>query len=132
MKLYWVLIVVLLTIVLLSFPKKTTNAIVPILAPLNKQDIKLIIIEAAFRHEIDAKKFLATAKCEDKFQNIQSTIVKNGTREESYGVFQIHLPSHPSVSKEQALDPHWASEWSAKKFKKNPRIWTCYRHLYGK
>ena len=51
------------------------------------------------------------------FQNIQSLIVKNGKREESYGIAQIHLPSHPSITREQALTPHWAIEWAAKEWK---------------
>lgn len=36
---------------------------------------------------------------ESSFQNIQSQIKKtDGTYEDSHGIAQIHLPSHPSVS----------------------------------
>lgn len=49
-----------------------------------------------------------TLWCESRFYNIQSNIVRRGVREESYGIAQIHLPSHPSISKEQALDPEFA------------------------
>lgn len=114
------------------FPKKIISATIPTLAPLNERDIKLIIIETAFRHEINVHKFLGIARCESKFRSIQSEIIKNGIQEESYGIFQIHLPSHPTVTKEEALDPYFASEWSAEKFKKTPQMWTCYRKLYDK
>lgn len=125
MKAIWVFIVIL--IIFLSFPQKTISIAVPTLAPLNEIDIKLIIIETALCHEINPQKFLKTAKCESSLR--EKAIGDGGN---SMGIFQIHLPSHPSVTKEEAFDPYFASEWSAKKFKKNPNIWTCYKLLYGK
>lgn len=64
--------------------------------------------------------------------NDQSLISANGPngREDSWGICQIHLPSHPSISKEQALDPRWCIEWSAQQFQLgNARMWTVYRNL---
>jgi hypothetical protein len=49
-----------------------------------------------------------TLYCESGYKNIQSYIVKNDQREDSWGIAQIHLPSHPSVSREQALDPEFS------------------------
>lgn len=49
-----------------------------------------------------------TIYCECQNRNIQSNIVKNGIRENSWGLSQIHIPSHPQVSIEQALDPEFA------------------------
>lgn len=49
-----------------------------------------------------------TLYCESGYQNIQSNIVKNGIREPSYGIAQIHQPSHPTITREQALDPEFA------------------------
>ena len=85
-----------------------------------------LIVDTAMRYEIDSKQFLETARCES---GLKPDAVGDGGR--SYGLFQIHLPAHPSVTKEQALDPTFAVEWSAKKFKVNPEMWTCYRNLYG-
>lgn len=45
-----------------------------------------------------------TIFCESGYKNIQSNVVKNGVREDSWGVVQIHLPSHPQITREQALD----------------------------
>ena len=49
----------------------------------------------------------------------QSThIRKDGTRENSWGIFQINLAdnAHPEVLKEQAQDPLWSAEWTANQF----------------
>lgn len=45
----------------------------------------------------------------------------------SYGCWQIHLPAHPEVTKEQAKDPVFSTQWSLNEIKKNGcGIWsTC-------
>lgn len=93
--------------------------------PRSKEDIEQMILLTARRHGIDEERFLATAKCES---SLRPAVI--GDDGESYGLFQIHLKSHPAVTKEQAFDPDWAAEWSAKKFAETPWIWTCYRLLY--
>lgn len=75
--------------------------------------------------------FVRTMQCESAgWLNIQSMIPAVGGpngREDSWGVAQIHLPSHPSITRAQALDPEFALEWSAKQFKAgNARMWSCY------
>lgn len=69
------------------------------------------------------------------FQNIQSKFPSatgpNG-REDSWGVCQIHLPSHPTVSREMALDPAFCVPWMAEKFAKGEQsLWTAWRDLFG-
>ena len=54
---------------------------------------------------------------------VQSYHVQNGVREDSWGLVQIHLPSHPTVTKEQALDPEFAIEFLAKNLGKVR--WSC-------
>lgn len=55
-----------------------------------------------------------------------------GERERSFGVVQIHLPSHPTITHEQATDPEWSLEWMVKEFAKgNQTAWTCWKKLYG-
>jgi len=50
-------------------------------------------------------------------------------REDSWGLAQIHLPSHPSVSREMAQDPDFALEFMAMKFAKGKqKLWTCYKN----
>ena len=49
-----------------------------------------------------------------------------GNREMSYGLVQIHLPDHPNVTYEQAIDPTFAVEFLAKHIRDgNLWMWTC-------
>lgn len=48
----------------------------------------------------------------------------------SFGLWQIHLPAHPDITKEQALDPVWSTRWAAQMFAKGyASRWTCARLL---
>lgn len=52
-------------------------------------------------------------------------------RENSWGLSQIHLDYHPSVTREQAQDPQFAAEFMAKKFSQGQaNLWTCWREIY--
>lgn len=44
---------------------------------------------------------------------LQSGYFKNGKQEQSYGLSQIHLPSHPDITHEQATNPKFAISWMA-------------------
>jgi hypothetical protein len=51
-----------------------------------------------------------------------------GQREQSFGLAQIHLPAHPSVSYQEAIDPHFAVEFLASGLAQGKHnMWTCYR-----
>ena len=50
----------------------------------------------------------------------------------SFGLVQIHLPSHPYVTKEQAFDPDFALNFLASNLAKGKgKMWTCYRTHFG-
>lgn len=54
-----------------------------------------------------------------------------GDSGKSYGLSQIHTPSHPDITKEQALDPDFAIEYMAVQFSKgNQWMWSCYNKLF--
>jgi len=58
---------------------------------------------------------------------IQSGHYKNGIREDSWGLAQIHLPAHPTITKEMAKDPNFAIDFLAKNLANNKQeMWTCY------
>ena len=60
--------------------------------------------------------------------DIQSGHVKNGVQEPSFGLSQIHLPSHKTVSYEQAIDPNFALNFLAENISQgNVGIWSCYK-----
>lgn len=78
--------------------------------------------------------FYNTLKCESAgWQNKQSQVLHpagpNGL-EDSWGVAQIHLPDHPEITKEEALDPTVAVPWAAEMFREgNAHLFTCYNNL---
>lgn len=83
--------------------------------------------------EDDVAEAITTAKCESHLIPQQSMIIKNGVKENSWGVWQIHLSAHTNITKEQAMDIEWSTRWAAEQFRKgNKHIWTCYRNLFGK
>ena len=50
----------------------------------------------------------------------------------SFGLSQIHSPSHPSVTKEQAFDIDYSINFMAKNISEGRgNMWTCYRILTG-
>lgn len=50
-----------------------------------------------------------------------------GSREQSYGLVMIHLPDHPEITYEQAIDPEFAVEYLAKKLSEGKgEMWSCY------
>lgn len=50
----------------------------------------------------------------------------------SRGLVQIHAPSHPTITDEQAYDEDFAIEFLAKNLKEGKgSMWTCYRKLYS-
>ena len=48
-----------------------------------------------------------------------------GDNDESYGAFQIHLPSHPEITKERATDFEWSLRWTIEyglKYAEKPEV----------
>lgn len=92
----------------------------------SKADIEKYIRQVARDNGINEEKFIAVSKCESGLNPLAHGDKNLGG---SYGLWQIHKPSHPDVSYEQATDIIWSTEWAAEKWKANPMIWTCYRNL---
>ena len=83
------------------------------------KDVKTLISEYQIKYGLVG--FYETALCESGFN--ASAIGDSGG---SYGLWQIHLPAWPEITKEQALDPVWSTQWAVEKFQEDPTIWTCY------
>ena len=73
------------------------------------------IDEQAEKYGVSASEMKRVIKCESQ----GSTTVQShwrrpdGTREQSFGLVQIHLPAHKDVTKEEAQNPEFAIEWMA-------------------
>jgi len=78
------------------------------------------IIELISQHATGTKAYQMerTIYCESHYWNVQSNIIKNGSREDSWGIAQINLYWNPSVSREQALDPEFAIKWMSDRWGK--------------
>lgn len=94
-----------------------------------------LIDHNAEKYGVSAVLMRSIMSCEnrDRDTNLQSyhpdPTGPNG-REDSWGLVQIHLPSWPDITREQATDPEFAIDFLAKKLSENKGyLWTCYRTL---
>lgn len=98
-----------------------------------REQIQDLIDIYATQYNVSGVKIMATLKCESSLTNVQSAHVKNGVREDSWGIAQINGYWHPEVSRAQAMTPKFAVEFMAKQFSRGKASeWTCHRMLYGK
>lgn len=94
--------------------------------PPRPSTVPELITEYAGLYNLNEVVLRNTLYCESKLN--PKAIGDHGA---SYGVAQIHLPSHPNISAEEALDPDFAIRWTAQQFSKgNQGMWSCYRLLY--
>lgn len=98
--------------------------------PLNIKEWSPDEVEAeaykvATEHKLDADLFVRVVHCES--HGVKDAIGDNGT---SFGAVQIHAPSHPEISQEQAENPAFALEWMAEQWSAGRAgMWSCYRKL---
>ena len=99
----------------------------------SKDELVKKVYQYAETYKVNPKTIVAVISCENREwdKDLQSRIInKKGEREKSYGLSQIHLPSHPHISLEQATSPDFAIEFLAKNLSKGKgNMWTCYRNL---
>ncbi len=91
------------------------------------------IVNQAERYGVSADVMRTVIDCESSGSTtIQSHHRRpDGTREQSFGLSQIHLPDHPTVSYEEAIDPEFAIDFMAKAMASGDAwMWTCYRMHY--
>lgn len=82
-----------------------------------------IIRASARRFGASEAMLVATLKCESDFE---ADAVGDGG--ESLGIAQINLPSHPEISRTQALDPLWSIAWAAQEFAAGRAYeWSCFK-----
>lgn len=82
----------------------------------------------ASKYNVDENIMRKVVSCESSYRPLAV-----GDSGKSFGLVQIHLPSHPYVTREQAFDPDFALDFLAKNLAKNKgKMWTCYRMHFGK
>jgi len=119
---------------------------------LTQGQIEALVARYSIKHGVSYDEMLTTVQCEAKKAFIDDTLyyfpasqsdltysftdadkgIYEGAREESYGLAQIHRPSHPNVTKEQAQDKDFALNFMASEFEKgNQWKWTCWKNAYS-
>ena len=102
----------------------------PFVQEWNEETLELLIRYKAEEYGVDPEKALKVAMCESKLNHtIQSYHIRpDGTREDSWGLWQIHLPAHTTVTREMAVDPIESTEWAMEHLSKGRWwMWTCSR-----
>ena len=84
-----------------------------------------LIKEKADQYNVSATLMTKIIACESGFN--ENALGDNG---QSRGLVQIHKPSHPTITDEQAYDAEFAVEFLAEKLSEGQgSLWTCYRIL---
>lgn len=128
---------VLLLVFLLSFifyPIVSHGQTPPVEA---KNTPKIVLIKQkvqtyADKYNVDPDDIYQTLDCESNhFESpaIQSRVVGPLGRELSFGYAQIHLPDHPDVTYQQAIDPDFSIDFIAKNWTKHKNWWVCTKKL---
>ena len=122
-------------------PVVVPQVVQPIVKEYSKEEIKARITHYSVKYGVSSRTMNSIVSCESGYNpKIQSNHrytysrpklgLKAGQREQSYGLVQIHLPVHPNISKEQALDPEFSLDFLASNLAKGKgRMWTCYSQL---
>ena len=94
----------------------------------NEARIEKEIQEKAEHYNVSASEMNRVIQCESTGSTtIQSWQIQPYGRELSFGLVQIHLPAHPNITKEQAIDPTFAIDFLAKNFAEGRHsMWSCY------
>lgn len=91
----------------------------------NPESVKEYVYYLAAKEDLNVGLVLAIAKCES---NTRAKAIGDGGN--SFGVFQIHLPSHPQITKEQALNPFWNINWAIDRMVEGKwKMWSCWKKL---
>lgn len=101
-------------------PEPPQEVLIEVQVDWTKERIRKQVQEQAEKYAVPFDEMWETILCESGASTtIQSHYIrKDGTREQSYGLAQIHLPDHPTVTKEQAIDPVFAIDFMAKNWHK--------------
>jgi len=84
------------------------------------------LLLACEKWSVNCHELLVTMKCESNYR--EDAIGDSGN---SIGVFQIHLPSHPSITKECAHNYSCIESYALQLFKRRPEAWTCWKNNFN-
>lgn len=135
-----IIIVLVIVIVILQNPTQLVALDKPQKVEItNKVEFVESLVEIyAAKYNVSKSSLLKTIKNENntfdfdrqsdlKYKKGNRWGFKEGEREKSYGIAQIHLPDHPDVTYEEATDPEFSVNFMASNFAKgNENWWSGY------
>jgi len=93
--------------------------------PIEEVTPDYLIEKAASKYGVSQAKMTRVLECES---DLDPKAV--GDFGQSIGISQIHLPSHPEITRTQAEDMAFSIDWMAKAWSEGRADqWTCYRLL---
>lgn len=117
---------------------RSAAALLLVLGPVAADHATLdpMIARYADKYGVSYSEMYKTIECESGFDPTIQSLHKDPTgpngREDSWGLVQIHLPDHPSVTRAEATDPDFALDFMAKSFAAgHASMWSCYTKIYG-
>lgn len=95
--------------------------------PFLKVDIKTYALNEALQAHVSPDLVRRVIGCESNWDAAAKGDFR-ANKPTSFGLVQIHLPAHPDITKEQALDPYFSIDYLVKKLSQGEgEQWTCYR-----
>lgn len=99
---------------------------VPYIEVKKEPNIDELIAEYAVLYDVSEYVMHTVINCESGY-NPQAF----GDHGNSRGLVQIHKPSHPTITDEQAYDPDFSIRFLAQKLAEGKgSMWTCYRKFF--
>jgi len=96
-----------------------------------KSEVISMLAQKAVENDLSPHYLIKLAECESGASStIQSFARQPYGREQSFGIFQIHVKAHTDVTVEQAKDPEFNTNWAINRIKKGyaPKDWVhCNR-----
>ena len=78
----------------------------------SREDIDWYVGLSSEENQVDPELVHALIKCESNYvQDIRAKAILSYGLEDSWGLSQIHLPSHPAVTREEAINPQYAIDF---------------------
>lgn len=98
-----------------------------------QNELKGIAESLVIANDLNKHQFFATIQCESGWDpDIQSNYIQDYGREDSWGISQIHLRAHTTITREQATDPVWALNWMKDQWVDNNQwMWSCYNNHFA-
>lgn len=122
---------ILVTLLGFQLAYASSSPQMPIFSPIEPVSVHEYTIPEMIEHS--AEKYGVSFDILTNVISCESSYNSNaiGDYGESYGIAQIHLPDHPDITKEQALDADFSIDWMAQQFSLgHATMWSCFRKLY--